>query len=159
MKRFISLLLAVLTVLSLTACGGDKASASVDAEALGKALVERVQFEDQLFALGEDNIAIYLAEGMPDGLPEGCTVAAYMSANRTLEEVFVVSCKTKTDAAAVKVALQALLDSQMKQAEQYQPEEVARLNGAIFATYGTCVVLCVTSDTDTANAVIKEYVG
>ena len=38
-------------------------------------------------------------------------------------------------------------------------EEAERLNNAVFATYGTCVVLCVTSDTDTANAVIKEYVG
>ena len=36
-------------------------------------------------------------------------------------------------------------------------DEVARLDGAIFETYGTCVVLCVTSDTSTASAVIKEY--
>ena len=43
--------------------------------------------------------------------------------------------------------------------ERYKPEEVARLDNAIFATYGTCVVLCVTNDTDTANTVIKEYVG
>ena len=52
-----------------------------------------------------------------------------------------------------------LLDSQTQEAGRYQPEEAERLNNAVFATYGTCVVLCVTSDTDTANAVIKEYVG
>ena len=42
--------------------------------------------------------------------------------------------------------------------ERYLPAEVDRINSAIFETYGTCVVLCVTSDTDTARSVIKEYV-
>ena len=55
--------------------------------------------------------------------------------------------------------MQSLLDSQTQEAERYQPEEAERLGSAVFGTYGTCVVLCVTSDTDTANAVIKEYVG
>lgn len=76
-----------------------------------------------------------------------------------MEEIFVVSCKDKTDASAVKIAMQELLDSQTQEAGRYQPEEAERLNNAVFATYGTCVVLCVTSDTDTANAVIKEHVG
>ena len=42
MKKFVSLLLAMLMVLSLAACG-DKTSAAVDAEGLGKALAERYQ--------------------------------------------------------------------------------------------------------------------
>ena len=77
----------------------------------------------------------------------------------TVEEIFVVQCSDKTDASAVKVSMQSLLDSQKQEMERYKPEEVARLDNAIFATYGTCVVLCVTNDTDTANAVIKEFVG
>lgn len=158
MKRFITLMLAMVMALSLAACGS-KDTASVDAAGLAKALAEKVQFDSGMTALSADDASFYLAEDLPDGLPEGSTISAYMSAGNTLEEIFVVSCKTKTDADAVKVAIQTLLDSQMKQAETYQPDEVTRLNGAIFGTYGTCVVLCVTSDTDTANAVIKEYVG
>ena len=92
-------------------------------------------------------------------LPEGSSAAAYMSDGSTMEEIFVVSCKDKTDASAVKIAMQELLDSQTQEAGRYQPEEAERLGSAVFGTYGTCVVLCVTSDTDTANAVIKEYVG
>ena len=141
MKRFMTLLLAMLMVLSLAACG-DKSSATVDAEGLGKALTERVQFDSTMSAIDAGD---YLE------LPEGSSAAAYMSDGSTMEEIFVVSCKDKTDASAVKIAMQELLDSQTQEAE--------RLNNAVFATYGTCVVLCVTSDTDTANAVIKEYVG
>ena len=145
MKRFMTLLLAMLMVLSLAACG-DKSSATVDAEGL----TERVQFDSTMSAIDAGD---YLE------LPEGSSAAAYMSDGSTMEEIFVVSCKDKTDASAVKIAMQELLDSQTQEAGRYQPEEAERLNNAVFATYGTCVVLCVTSDTDTANAVIKEYVG
>lgn len=149
MKRFITLLLAVATVLTLAACGG-QGTADVDARALADALAQRVQFDS---AMADIDAGDYLE------LPEGCTSAAYMATSSTVEEIFVVSCKDKTDAAAVKVSMQSLLDSQKQEMERYQPEEVSRLNGAIFATYGTCVVLCVTSDTNTANTVIKEHVG
>ena len=141
MKRIITLVLAVMTAVSLVACG-DKASATVDAEALGRALAERVQFDTTVSAIDPGN---YL------DLPQGCSAMAFMSDGSTMEEIFVVSCKDKTDASAVKIAMQELLDSQKQEAE--------RLGSAVFGTYGTCVVLCVTSDTDTANAVIKEYVG
>ncbi len=152
MKRFISLLLAVLTAATLVACG-DKGSATVDAAGLGKALSERVQFDDTMSAVSYDDLKFYLE------LPEKCEVGAYMSTGATAEEIFVVQCYNKTDAAAVKVSMQSYLDSQKQEMERYKPEEVARLNNAIFATYGTCVVLCVTNDTANANAVIKEYVG
>lgn len=54
--------------------------------------------------------------------------------------------------------MQEFLDSQKTEMERYLPAEVDRINSAIFETYGTCVVLCVSSDTDTARSVIKEYV-
>ena len=124
--------------------------AGKEVDAFAKALTERVQFDSTMSAIDAGD---YLE------LPEGSSAAAYMSDGSTMEEIFVVSCKDKTDASAVKIAMQELLDSQTQEAGRYQPEEAERLNNAVFATYGTCVVLCVTSDTDTANAVIKEYVG
>ena len=152
MKRIIALLLAAMTALTLVACG-DKTSATVDAAGLGKALAERVQFDDTMTAVSADDLGFYLE------LPAKCEVGAYMSSGATAEEIFVVQCYDKTDAAAVKVSMQSFLDSQKQEMERYKPEEVARLDNAIFATYGTCVVLCVTNNTDTANTVIKEYVG
>ena len=99
MKRIISLLLAVMTVLALTACGGK--TTTVDAQSLAKALAEKTAFES---------------------------------------------------------SMQEFLNSQKTEMERYLPAEVERINGAIFETYGTCVVLCVTSDADTARGIIKEYV-
>ena len=132
MKRIITLLLAVMTAVSLVACG-DKSSATVDAAGLGKALAERVQFDTALSAIDAGD---YLE------LPEKCEASAYMSDGSTVEEIFVVQCSDKTDASAVKVSMQSLLDSQKQEMERYKPEEVARLDNAILATSGTGVVLC-----------------
>ena len=137
MKRFITLMLAMVMALSLAACGS-KDTASVDAAGLAKALAERVSFDSTMTALSADDLGFYIE------LPDKCTMGAYMSDGSTMEEIFVVACESKTDADAVKVSIQALLDSQKQEAERYQAEEAARLDNAV---------------TDTANAVIKEYVG
>lgn len=150
MKRFMSLLLAALTVFTLAACGS-KSSATVDAAGLAKALAERVTFDSEMKEISADELSFYLE------LPEKCDTGAYMSSGATSEEIFVVECYDKTSAAALKVSIQSYLDTQKQEAERYQPDEVSRLDNAIFETYGTCVILCVTSDTDTASAVIKEY--
>lgn len=81
-----------------------------------------------------------------------------MSSGSTAEEIFVVECYDGTSAAAMRASMKDFLDSQKTEMERYLPAEVDRINGAIFETYGTCVVLCVTSDTDTARSIIKEYV-
>lgn len=151
MKRLLAMILTVLTVFTLAACGGK--SATVNAPGLGAALAERVQFDSEMSAVSEEELGIYL------DLPVKCDIGAYMSSSTTAEVIFVVECYNKTDAAALKVSVQSFLDEQKQEMGRYMPEEVARLNKAIFSTYGTCVVLCVTSDTSTANAVIKEYVG
>ena len=145
MKRIISLLLAVMTVLALTACGGK--TTTVDAQSLAKALAEKTAFESELSAVSKEELGYYFQ------LPEKCDAAAYMSAGSTAEEVFVIECY---DAAAT--SMQEFLNSQKTEMERYLPAEVERINGAIFETYGTCVVLCVTSDADTARGIIKEYV-
>ena len=159
MKRIISMLLAVMSVAALTACGQQKDTA-VDAQGLAKALVEKVSFESELTAVSDEELRYYLqpSEALPEGLPEGCTAAAYMSSGSTAEEVFVIQCKSGDDAAALRASMQEFLDSQKTEMERYLPAEVDRINSAIFETYGTCVVLCVSSDTDTARSVIKEYV-
>ena len=147
MKRIISMLLAVMSVAALTACGQQKDTA-VDAQGLAKALVEKVSFESELTAISDEELGYYFQ------LPEGCTAAA----GSTAEEVFVIQCKSGDDAAALRASMQEFLDSQKTEMERYLPAEVDRINSAIFETYGTCVVLCVSSDTDTARSVIKEYV-
>ena len=151
MKRIMSLLLAVMAVLALTACGAEK-DTTVNAAGLAEELVDKVSFDAELTAVSADELGYYFQ------LPVKCEAAAYMSAGSTAEEVIVVECYDGTSAASLRASMQDFLSSQKTEMERYLPAEVERINSAIFETYGTCVVLCVTSDTDTARSVIKEYV-
>ena len=146
MKRIISLLLAVMTVFTLAACG------TKDTTVKAQALLEKTSFDAELTAVPNEELGYYFQ------LPAKCDAAAYMSSGSTAEEIFVIECYDGTSAAALRTSMQAFLDSQKTEMERYLPAEADRINGAIFETYGTCVVLCVTSDTDTARSIIKEYV-
>ena len=150
MKRIIALLLAVMTVFALAACGAK--DTTVNAQGLAQALLDKTAFESELTAVSEEELGYYFQ------LPDKCDAAAYMSTGSTAEEIFVVECYDGTSAAAMRASMKDFLDSQKTEMERYLPAEVDRINGAIFETYGTCVVLCVTSDTDTARSIIKEYV-
>ena len=136
MKRIISLLLAVMTVLALTACGGK--TTTVDAQSLAKALAEKTAFESELSAVSKEELGYYFQ------LPEKCDAAAYMSSGSTAEEIFVIECYDGTSAAALRTSMQAFLDSQKTEMERYLPAEADRINGAIFETYGTCVAVSYT---------------
>ena len=151
MKRVLSAVLAALLILSLCACGSGGAK-DVDAQTLADALKDGVAFEDALSVVSSDELAFGLS-----GMPENYIAAAYRADGTTSEEIIAVSCGNKADAAMVKAALETHLAEVKDQASKYQPEELARLDGSILTVVGNCVVLCVTADTDTANAIIKEY--
>ena len=153
MKRILSAVLAALLILTLVACG-DTAGKTVDVQALADALKSGVAFEGSMSAVSGDELAFSLS-----AMPANYKAAAYRAEGITSEEIIAVQCDSKDDAALVKSALETHLAELKDQASKYQPEEVARLDGAILTVSGTCVVLCVTADTDTANAIIKEYVG
>ena len=151
MKKILSAVLAALLILTLCACGSSGAK-DVDVQALADALRSGVAFEDAMSAVSSDELAFSLS-----GMPETYTAAAYRADGTTSEEIIAVQCGSKDDAAMVKTALETHLAELKDQASKYQPEEVARLDGAILAVNGNCVVLCITADTETANAIIKEY--
>lgn len=152
MKRMISLILVLLMAAALVGCGGGGGK-EVDVSALAKALAEQVEFETALKELTAEQMGNYLA------LPEGAKAAGYMSNGTTAEEIFVVCCADSNQAAAVKAAVESFLSDQRAEMERYLPEEVARLEKAVMALKGNCVVLCVSADTETAERIIKEYLG
>ena len=58
---------------------------------------------------------------------------------------------------AKTVDVQKLADDLKREANLYQPEDVARLDGALLRQTGTVVVLCVSDDTAAATAIVEGY--
>lgn len=151
MKRIFSLILVMALALAAVGCGaGGK---DVDVSALASALARQVSYEAPLQELTAEQLGNYVT------LPEGAKAAAYMSSGTTAEEIVVVQCAGGDDAAAVQASIESLLADQRAEMERYLPGEVARLESAVLARKGNCVVLCVSADTQTAEGIVKEYLG
>lgn len=152
MKRFFCLVLILLLTAMAAGCGGNSEK-EVDVPGLATALATQVTFESDLKTLSAEQLSNYLT------LPEGAQAAAYMSNGTTAEEIIVVRCADSGAAAAAETAIKTFLADQRTEMERYLPGEVARLENAVLARKGSCVVLCVTADTDTAERIIKEHLG
>jgi len=154
MKRTISLLLALLLTAALVGCGGGTKVKDVDVTALAAELAEKVKFESQeMRELSADDLTNYVA------VPDGAKVAFYMGEGLTMEEIIAVQCANEKDAAALKTEMEALLSNQIDSARPYKPESVPRLENPALTQKGVYVVLCVTDDVDTAEQIIKGYLG
>lgn len=155
MKRAISLLLAVMLTLALVACGGSKnETKDVDVEALAAELAGKVKFEsDEMRKMSAEDLTNYL------DVPQGAQTAFYMGDGMTMEEIIVVKCADDKGAAALKSAIETLLVNQIDSVRQYHPEAVPRLENPVLTQKGAYVVLCVTDDAETAEKIVKEYLG
>ena len=151
MKRTICLILSLLMIFSLTACGSD--AKSVDVQAIADDLVNNLSF-GEMSAVSADELGFYL------DIPEGCEAAGYMSAGTTFEEVIVVSC-TGDNGQAIYESMRQLVESQKQEASRYQPEEVARLDNCVLEgafKAGFCVlVVSSESNNSNADAIINKY--
>lgn len=151
MKRTICLILSVVLLFALTACGSDARSA--DVQAIADDLVNNLAFGEMSSVSGEE-LNFYL------DIPEGCEAAGYMSAGTTFEEVIVVSC-SGDNGEAIYESMRQLVESQKQEANRYQPEEVARLDNCVLEgafKAGFCVlVVSSESNNSSADAIINKY--
>ncbi len=156
MKKFLSLTLAaVLLCLSLAACGKDEAPAEVTASAsdLAKDLVDAIADD----TLGTDPvISDILASTYYVDMEQVAESASYMSTGATASEVTVIKCKDSSYVSDVSDIFKARVESQSELFASYAPDEVTKLEGAIIKTSGNYVVLCVTSETEAAEKVLKD---
>ena len=153
-KRFTALLLAVLTALTLTACGGGKSKdISVDVQKLADELNQATITSDTLTAGPKEMIAKNHSIS-EDLFADG---AAYVNAAATACEVVVFACKEE---AQTKDVVQAFKDYTAHQSElyaSYNAGEVDKLKDAVIKSAGKYVVLCVCDDTKKAEEILKNY--
>lgn len=153
MKKLISMLLALMMVLSLVACGSSSGAKDVDIAAMAKKLTSDVSFDNALSEESEDILRIYF------DIPSDASIVGYMSEGTSKEAVVCIKCAKGDQVKDVQNVVKAYLDECKTEASRYSPEEVERVEKAITQVSGNVVVLCITSDTDTAKGIIKEYVG
>ena len=144
--------MAAIFCLLLTGCG-EKAPAAVsayDPAATAEALRASDAFSGALEEIDKEMIPTYY------GLDEGSIqdAVAYGSLSAGAEEIVVLVLKDEDSAKAAVEALKARVEAQKQALKDYQPEEVAKLDGAIVDQRGNSALLVVAADASAAQAVL-----
>lgn len=156
MKRFRKaaafLLLAAMFVLA-AGCGKKDTETAIDIDGLSKALSEKLMGDDILTEIDADYMAELYAI-------ESANVAKFhvlLSSGATANEIAVFECVDKTAAEAVKTGVEARIQDQIDSYATYIPEEVPKLEAAKVYVKNQFVAVCVSSDADQADEIMKEY--
>ena len=140
MKKIVAALLAAVMLLALAACGGGEAK-TVDVQKLADDLKNGVPFSMEMIA----------------DPPEGTTIAGYIADGNAADMIVVGQCTSEEDAKTLYANVQTYVDDLKREANLYQPEEEARIDGALLRQTGTVVVLCISDDTAAATAIVEGY--
>lgn len=151
MKKMLAALLAALMMLALAACGGGNGGKTVDVQKLADDLKDNVPFSAAMIAAAVEDLNYKLDP------PEGTTLAGYMADGNASDMIIVAQCAGDEDAKTLYANVQTYLDDLKREANLYQPDEEARLDGALLRQSGSLVVLCVSDDTAAATAIVEGY--
>lgn len=135
----------------IAAAAGCSSGGDIDAAALVNDLTTGVVFDEALTELSP-SIAqkrLSLDEG------EAEEITAYAGTRAIVDEIAVIKA---ADVDAVKAKIDAHIAEQTESYQSYRPEEVPKLNDAVVETYGDYVIMCITSDSDAAKAIIDKYI-
>lgn len=153
MRNLVRTGLLVLTVcLLFTACGSPASSEAPDAESLAARLMADVSFDEELNAL-DSSAAERVYRLDPELIAAN---AVYIGTGASVDEVCVIEASSSEAAKEIETALQARIEQRKADYADYKPEEVPKLDDAILERNGSLVVLCVTSDTDTARSILDD---
>lgn len=130
------------------------AGKTLDADALIKNLMDNVTFATELSKLDDS-----VAEGMITS-EAGTKLQVYMGNGSYADEIVVMTAKNENDAKKNQESAKMHLDEMAKMFQDYIPEEAKKIENAVRVRCGCYVIVCVTSDIDTAkeliDAVIRE---
>lgn len=152
LKKIICLLLAVVMVLSMTACGKDKKEETkeYDGNALMQALLNQVKFDDAMSSVG-DFATLYFPE-----VPSTATISMYTGSGYYADEVVLITMKSAEDLETVMASVDKHIEQMTAQFKNYIPEEVAKIDNAVIWQGGSHVIVCISSDYATAQKILDN---
>lgn len=123
-----------------------------DVAAIADKLKSDITYKDQLNELSPEMVEKHLKIAQ-DLYTAGKVYIG--SGGATAEEIACFEAKDAESAGTIKAALEARVDSQKKAFENYQPQEMDKLNSPVIKQQGNYVFMCISDD----NAKAEEIIG
>ena len=150
MKRMIAFLLAMLLMLSMTACGGENAK-EVDLAALYEQLLETTP---QMIQIADSNMRLNLF-GIRE---EDClqVITAVCADGLRTDEIWLIQAKDADALERIKTLAESRLYAKGEESVTYSPEQYAIVQKAETVTEGLYFALLVSPDVDTLKANVES---
>lgn len=162
MKKTIALLLVLVTMLSLAACGG-KANGSLDLAKVTEALQDLQAKDESIFPSGMETDESFLKDVFgidPASLSQHLILFPMMNV-KSSALFLLLPAEGKTD--EVKAAMDEYMTSYELSWDMYLPDQAAlvhdRLETEIETAEGTWLVYCISTDNDAVLEAIKGAVA
>lgn len=158
MKRFLVLVISVLTVFAFVGCSSnksdnDKTKTNMNASQITKKVVEDAGIEEMVEAKS-DNIQMMYPDLDASKAEE--ISAYYQGSGGIADEVAVIKVKSESDVKAVKAVFEARVDSRTKIFQGYAPDEAKKLGKSVIKTKGNYVFLAVCDDSSKAEKIFND---
>lgn len=144
--KLTALLLAVCTLLPLAACGGKEETPAASAADIFSSLLNHVQYDTELSDNSESAAIMYA------GLPEGAVVTMYSGDARYADELTWIVLTQASDFDTAMDVVDTHIDEKHDQFLSYHADEVPKIDSAIVWSDSTNIILCITGDSDNAQA-------
>lgn len=141
-------LLTVCIILLIPACA-PKTDEPFDAESTLARLLSEVQYEAEL--TDASDYAEYAFAGMPDGVE----IKMYSCGGGHADAIIMCKANEASDLPGIRDALKEYIASRRHDAERYDPKEVAKYDNAVWFEREFYVIVCITGDTETAEAILS----
>ena len=142
------LAVCVCIILLIPACA-PKTDEPFDAESTLARLLTEVQYEDEL--ADASDYAEYAFAGMPGGVE----IKMYSCGGGHADTVIMCKANEVSDLPGIRDALKEYIASRRHDAERYDPIEVSKYDNAVWCERGLYVIVCITGDTETAEAILS----
>jgi len=154
-KHLLLVLIIILSMFGLMACGGDDAikEVTISPDELCARLSEETVTTDPLAALPSNDliVATYFVdmEKIEDS-------AAYLNTGITGCEIAAIKCSDESYASEVAELFKNRVKKQHELYSTYDTVAAAKIDKALIKTSGNYVVLCIADDYDKAEEILKE---
>ena len=160
MKKLLSLMLAAVAALALTACGGgggeENGAPPIYSTQNVADIAEAGAFSETLEELdGDTAFALYRLSGAGLSREDLTDCAVLRSAGATCEEGAVLVFSSADQAETAAAALKDYVQNQIGENEDYRPAEIPKLEAAIVEQRENTVLLAVASDPEAARSAVE----
>lgn len=150
-SKALPVLLVFITAV-LPGCNSSAEDVTLDVAECAGTLLEKIDFQDTLTAIGDEMIAAIYQIPAEDVVEQ----QVYVSTGATAEEIAVFEAVDADAAQRVETAVLQRVADQKTSFEDYLPAELPRLEDPFLFVKGRYVVLCVSDHNEEVEAELKE---